>query len=258
MELLEEARKRGLPLTIPQMVERSAGLYSGRPALTAREKDGDRTISYCQLLREVKAAARGLLSLGLKKGDRVAILGPNSPEWAKVYLACGFAGCINVPIDSLLSDNEKQQLIAKADVKAAFVAPRFLDIMQDLPRGFPSPKFIISLEWPSMDRGPGVMSMDELMARAGEPKKQELPSISREDIAAIIFTSGTTGVPKGVMLTHWNIVSDCMACSMAVDIGQERFLSVLPMHHTFECTAGFLLPIYCGCHITYARSLKSR
>ena len=258
MELLEEARKRGLPLTIPQMVERSAGLYSGRPALTAREKDGDRTISYGHLLREVKAVARGLLSLGLKKGDRVAILGPNSPEWAKAYLACGFAGCINVPIDSLLSDNEKQQLIAKADVKAAFVAPRFLDVMQDLPRGFPSPKFIISLEWPSVDRGPDVMSMDELMARAGELKRQELPRVSREDIAAIIFTSGTTGVPKGVMLTHWNIVSDCMACSMAVDIGQERFLSVLPMHHTFECTAGFLLPIYCGCHITYARSLKSR
>ncbi len=258
MELLEEARKRGLPLTIPQMVERSAGLYSGRPALTAREKDGDRTISYKELLEEVEAIARGLLSLGLKKGDRVAILGPNSPEWAKVYLACGFAGCINVPIDSLLSDNEKQQLIAKADVKAAFVAPRFLDVMQDLPRGFPSPKFIISLEWPSVDRGPDVMSMDELMARAGELKRQELPRVSREDIAAIIFTSGTTGVPKGVMLTHWNIVSDCMACSMAVDIGQERFLSVLPMHHTFECTAGFLLPIYCGCHITYARSLKSR
>ncbi len=258
MELLEEARKRGLPLTIPQMVERSAGLYSGRPALTAREKDGDRTISYGQLLREVKAVARGLLSLGLKKGDRVAILGPNSPEWAKAYLAGGFAGCINVPIDSLLSDNEKQQLIAKADVKAAFVAPRFLDVLQDLPRGFPSPKFIISLEWPSVDRGPDVMSMDELMARAGELKRQELPRVLREDIAAIIFTSGTTGVPKGVMLTHWNIVSDCMACSMAVDIGQERFLSVLPMHHTFECTAGFLLPIYCGCHITYARSLKSR
>ncbi len=258
MELLEEARKRGLPLTIPQMVERSAGLYSGRPALTAREKDGDRTISYGQLLEEVKAVARGLLSLGLKKGDRVAILGPNSPEWAKAYLASGFAGCINVPIDSLLSDNEKQQLIAKADVKAAFVAPRFLDVLQDLPRGFPSPKFIISLEWPSVDRGPEVMSLDELKARAGDHKKKEFPKVSREDIAAIIFTSGTTGIPKGVMLTHWNIVSDCMACSMAVDIGQERFLSVLPMHHTFECTAGFLLPIFCGCHITYARSLKSR
>ena len=258
MELLEEARNRGLPLTIPQMVERSAGLYKDRPALTAREKDGDRTISYGQLLKEVKAIARGLLSLGLKKEDRVAILGSNSPEWAKAYLACGFAGCINVPIDSLLSDNEKQQLIAKANVKAAFVAPRFLDVLQDLPRGFPGPKFIISLECPSLDRGPDVMSMEELKVRAGDHKKKEFPKVSREDIAAIIFTSGTTGVPKGVMLTHWNIVSDCMACSMAVDIGKERFLSVLPMHHTFECTAGFLLPIYCGCHITYARSLKSR
>ncbi len=258
MELLKEAKEKGLPLTIPDMLKRSAGLYAGRPALTAREKGGDRTISHDQLLDEVEAVAKGLMALGLKKGDRIAILGPNSPEWAKAYLSSGFAGCINVPIDSLLSDNEKQQLIAKAEVKAAFVASRFLDILDDLPKGFPLPKHIICLDHDHKSPGPGIMTMDMLKAAAKGKKARKFPKISKDDVAAIIFTSGTTGVPKGVMLTHWNIVSDCIACSMAVDIGEERFLSVLPMHHTFECTAGFLLPIYCGCHITYARSLRSR
>ena len=258
MELLKEAKNKGLPLTIPEMLKRSAGLYVDRPALTAREKGGDRTLSYGQLLDEVGSIAKGLMALGLKRGDRIAILGPNSPEWAKVYLASGFVGCINVPIDSLLSDNEKQQLIAKAEVKAAFVASRFLDILDDLPKGFPLPKHIICLDHSCENPDPGIMTMDMLKAAAKEKKTRKFPEVSKDEVAAIIFTSGTTGVPKGVMLTHWNIVSDCIACSMAVDIGKERFLSVLPMHHTFECTAGFLLPIYCGCHITYARSLRSR
>ncbi len=258
MELLKEAKERGLPLTIPEMLKRSAGLYPDRPALTAREKTGDRTISYGQLLKEVEALAKGLMSLGIKKNDRIAILGPNSPEWAKVYLASGFAGCINVPIDSLLSDNEKQQLIAKAEVKAAFVASRFIDILDDLPKGFPLPKHVICLDYNCEDLGLKVMSLEDLKAAGQKKKGKKFPKVSKDEVAAIIFTSGTTGVPKGVMLTHWNIVSDCIACSMAVDIGEERFLSVLPMHHTFECTAGFLLPIYCGCHITYARSLKSK
>ncbi len=258
MELLEEAKKKGFPLTIPQLLERSARLYPDRPALTARERDGDRTISYADLLDEVRSIAKGLLALGLKKGDRVAILGQNSPEWAKVYLATGFAGCINVPIDSLLSENEKQQLIAKADVKVAFVAKRYLEILEDLPKGFPVPKHIVCLDWQPGHLDQETLTLHELMEKGESSGHDGLPGAEMDDVAAIIFTSGTTGVPKGVMLTHWNIVSDCIACSLAVDIGKENFLSVLPMHHTFECTAGFLLPIFCGCHITYARSLKSR
>ena len=258
MELLEEARKKGFPLTIPQIIEWSARLYPNRPALTARERDGDRTITYGQLLDEVRNIAKGLVALGVKKGDRVAILGQNSPEWAKIYLATGLAGCINVPIDSLLSENEKQQLIAKADIKVAFVAKRFLDILEDLPKGFPAPKDVVCLDREPGPLSEGVKTLEDLKALAKGAGKSAFPEAEKDDVAAIIFTSGTTGVPKGVMLTHWNIVSDCIACSLAVDIGRENFLSVLPMHHTFECTAGFLLPLFCGCHITYARSLKSK
>lgn len=85
-----------------------------------------------------------------------------------------------------------------------------------------------------------------------------LPSSDLEDVAATIYTSGTTDRPKGVMLTHRNIVSDVAACYRAVRFEEERFLSVLPMHHSLESTGGFLLPLYSGSHITFARNLKSK
>ncbi len=257
MGFLDRVKKEGLPLTIKELIERSARIYADLPALTAREKSGDRTINYKALLEEVKGLAATLRAFGLKKGERVAILGPNSPEWAKAYLATIYAGGINVPIDSLLSDNEKGQLIARANVKIAFVASRFLDVILDLPKGFPSPTKIICLDWNERPIHNNVIPIKEAISK-NKSQKSSFPDVKPDDIAAIIFTSGTTGVPKGVLLSNWNITSDCIACSWAVDIGRERFLSVLPMHHTFECTAGFLLPLLCGSHITYARSLKSK
>ncbi len=244
-------------MTLPEVIERSAALYPDRTALTAREKAGDRVLNYKGLEKAVEELASGLLALGIKKGDRIALLGPNSPEWAKAYLATARCGAINVPLDSLLSKNELSQLLAKAKVKMAFVAPRFLDIILDAPDSYPGLKKVICLS-PGMDELPReVMSMEEV-SRAGKGKPASLPRVMPDDTASIIFTSGTTGTPKGVMLTHWNIVSDCIGCWLAIDIGKESFLSVLPMHHTFECTAGFILPLYSGCSITFARSLKSK
>ncbi len=258
MGFLKFAKDKNYPLTIPEILTRSAQLYHSRPSLTARDRPGDRTINYKGLYQEVLALACGLKTLGIKKGDRVAILGPNSPEWAKAYLATCFAGGVNVPIDSLLSDNEKGQLIARGNVKIAFVASRFLDVVLDLPKGFPAPSKIICLDYFASSLPEGVMSFSQLIELGKKVKTNKLPKVEPNDVAAIIFTSGTTGVPKGVVLSHWNITSDCLACSMAVPMEKERFLSVLPLHHTFECTAGFLFPLLMGCHITYARSLKSK
>jgi len=244
-------------MTLPQVIERSSSLYPDRTALVAREKSGDRRLSYKELHDRVEKAARGLLSLGLVKGQRVAILGPNSPEWALAYLSTARCGATNVPIDSLLSKNELSQLISKGRVKMAFVAKRFLDVVVDAPGAFPELEQVICLDHNPEDLPADVITIKDLTA-AGEEKSVQMPDVAPEDIAAIIFTSGTTGDPKGVMLTHWNIVSDVIGCYLAIDIGKESFLSVLPMHHTFECTAGFILPLYSGCSVTFARSLKSK
>ena len=244
-------------MTLPEMVRRSAAEFERRPALIAKEPQGDRVITFGELGSKVESLARGLIAYGLKKNANCAILGANSPEWAIAYLAVTSAGGICVPIDSQLSENEILHLMADAKVDMAFVAPKFLDCVLDTTKGFPKPKQVIALALDTKDIPGDAMPFEELV-RKGQQSQDPLPHRIPEDIAAIIYTSGTTGSPKGVMLTHGNIVSDITACYQAMEFKQEHFLSILPMVHSFECTAGFLLPIYSGCTITFARGLKSR
>ncbi len=244
-------------MTLPEMVRRSACEFERRFALIAREPQGDRVITFGELGSKVESLAKGLIACGLPKNGKCAILGPNSPEWAVAYLAITSAGGICVPIDTLLSKNEILHLMADAKVDMAFVAPKFLDCVLDTSQGFPKPKQVITLTLDTKDIPGNAIPFEELV-RKGQQAQDPLPHTVPEDIAAIIYTSGTTGSPKGVMLTHGNIVSDITACYQAIKFKQDHFLSVLPMHHMFECTAGFLLPIYSGSTITFARSLKSR
>ncbi len=264
--------------TIPELLTQAGTQYASLPALTALDVPGGRTITFAELLSDVQQLARGLARLlGVSRGTHVAIIGKNSPEWAKAYLAISMAGGINVPVDPLLSENEIRQLLAGGKVEAVFADPKFIDILTDSPLGEHEQYRLVSLERESSHNKPPkdgdapedlsvhttVHTIDELH-RAGSNASETitLPEPDSSDTAAIIFTSGTTGSPKGVVLTHSNIVSDVIACEHAIsghlEIGNERFLSVLPVNHMFECTAGFLLPIYMGCHITYARSLRSR
>ncbi len=252
------AIKPGHPGTIPELLGHAVEQHGSRPALTDRRGKKERTYTYEQLGAKVEYLSRGLDSLGIKPGDRCALLGPNSPEWAMAYLAVASIGAVCVPVDSLLSTNEIRHIIADAGVRLAFVAPRFMDAILDTRSDYPRPQYIVSLsQGPQQDGGQGMMSFEELEGK-GKLASKKVPNPDPEDLLALIYTSGTTGAPKGVMLSHWNVVSDILACADAFDINGERFLSVLPMHHTFECTAGFLLPLHTGSHITFARSLKSR
>ncbi len=255
--------------TIPELLTQAGSSYGNRPALRALDVPNGRQCTFAELLEDVRHIALGLVSLGLEPGQHVAVLGKNSPEWARAYLSVSMAGGVNVPVDSLLSENEIRQLLAGAEVRMAFADPRFFDVFLDSPRGFPVPERLISLDYSiksSSDKGDEelqqVLTLDDLRARGRAMKDRSLPDVESSHLAAVIFTSGTTGSPKGVMLTHSNIVSDVIACERAITgflaIGEERFLSVLPMNHTFECTAGFLLPMYTGCCITFARSFRSR
>lgn len=250
-----DAQHKGV-MPIPEMLFHSAREYGPQPCLIARDTQPDRVITYEELLAHVQGMARGLAALGVGFQDRCAILGPNSPEWGMAYLAVSSAGAVCVPLDSLLTENEIRHLLSNAQVKVAFVAPKFLDVVCNTHKDFPGPKHVVVLSANPETLPAGVLSIQGLMEK-GKAYKKSLPKPGLDDTAAILYTSGTTGKPKGVMLTHGNIVSDVAACYSAVQIGQERFLSVLPMHHTFECTAGFLLPLYSGSSITFARSLKS-
>ncbi|OPL12996.1 MAG: hypothetical protein AVO38_03345 [delta proteobacterium ML8_D] len=243
-------------MTLPGIVWRSAHEFEDRPALIARGPQRERVITFAELGIKVESMARGLIAHGLKKNAKCAILGPNSPEWAIAYLSITSAAGICVPIDTQLSKNEILHLISNAEADTVFAAPEFLDCLFDITEDFPKPRQVIVLTLDNQDIPCGAITFEELISK-GQQKQCILPQRVPEDPAAIIYTSGTTGGPKGVILTHANIVSDITACYKSIGFNQEHFLSVLPMYHMFECTAGFLLPIYSGSTITFARSLKS-
>ncbi len=258
MSTLKPLREHRGIFTIPEMLARSARDFGPRVALSVFRNGAYQHLTYEELWFRVRHIARGLHALGISRKDRCAILGPNSPEWAQAYLGILTAGAVCLPLDSLLKPHEIRHILLEAGARFIFVAPRFLDTVLEMEEGGEIFKKIVVFEGPVRVSSRKILTLEELIALGkkgkGDPRGPRL-----DDLAAIIYTSGTTGKAKGVMLTHRNIISDVAACYQVVDFGPEdRLLSVLPMHHTFECTAGFLLPLYAGAHITFARSLKSR
>ena len=194
--------------------------------------------------RRADALAGLLASLGLQSGDRVALLADNQPEWGVAYLAIVGHGMTAVPIDRLLKPGEYQRILEDSGTRAIVVSDAFRDEFHSIAGSLPELKHVLSLE--------------EVMASETGAPAPENP-VSPGDLAVLIYTSGTTGQPKGVMLSHRNIMSNVVAASQVISISSDdSFVSVLPLHHTFECTAGFLAPIYNGAMVSYVGSLKSR
>lgn len=194
---------------------------------------------------DVGQASRGLItklkSFGIKKGDRIAILSENRPEWPISYLAVTGMGAVAVPLDSLGTEYDIKGIIAHSEARGVIVSDKFLPLIN----GSSSLEFVIS-----MDR-----DFDSLKGQASDDLGYH---VGLNDLAAIVYTSGTTGIPKGVMLTHKNIMSNVMTATALFELGPtDMVLSVLPLHHTFETTGGFLAMFYCGARVTYAESLKS-
>jgi long-chain acyl-CoA synthetase len=250
---------RGIfPLT--ELAKRSANDFGPAVAMRIWAGDNYREVTFQQLSNMVSSIARWLVEQGLNLGDRVAVLGDNRPEWGATYLGILLAGGIVVPVDSLMPVTGIRHVLVDSESRFLFATHKFLrDISEMAPVSTLEKKIAldtgsnISTSSPNVDAIPFA----ELLAgRSAEGKSS--PSRTLEDAAALLYTSGTTGHSKGVMLSHRNIISNVAAASRILPIGQgDTFLSVLPIHHAFECTAGFLLPIYTGCAITYARSMKS-
>ena len=241
---------RGI-MPIPEMLAKSAEDFGDKMAMQ-RYADGKwEKFSYRELNALVDRLAGGLMKLGLKAGDNIGVLGENRPRWCASYIAVQRMGGITVPLDSMMSESEIQHIIKESGVKAVIATGKFLGTAMDTER--PSLK-IIDID--NQGREGSINFNDILLEKGAKPK---FPKVSLNDTAAIIFTSGTTGYSKGVVLTHNNIMSNVAAMYSMIDLDSTGSLvSVLPLHHTFEATAGFLFPLYTGCSITYARSLVSK
>ncbi len=242
--------------TLVDILRQSKDLYGQKTCMKAFRGDRFIDISYSEFAQTVFDLARGLLSLGLKPDDKVALLSENRPEWGASYLATLAAGGINVPLDALLKISGWSHILRDSKSRFLVISQNFLPEIEQISDDIPDLEFLICMDRPPS--GSSAIYFDDLEAK-GSQYEGELARPEVDRLAAIIYTSGTTGQSKGVMLTHENIVVDIDGVLQMIDIEEnDNFISVLPIHHTFECTCGFLVPIAGGACITYARGLASK
>lgn len=214
--------------------------YSDIPALAFV---GEKPITYLQLGRKVRALSSVLKKLNINPGDRVAILGTNSPHWGIAYLSIVITRSIVVPILPDFSEEEVTNVLKHSEAKALFVTNGLKQkVRTDL---LPDLKCIINLESFNLDHCPKALYDENNLY---DPEEEP----AEDDVAAILYTSGTTGKSKGVMLTHKNICWTARQCLTIEPINtQYRMLSVLPLAHTYENTIGFVLPLIGGASVYY-------
>ncbi|MGQ0794351.1 MAG: AMP-dependent synthetase/ligase [Deltaproteobacteria bacterium] len=230
--------------TISEMVERNGEIYADNPAYLTPRGGEIRSFSYAAVLSSVARLARHLNELGIGGGDHVAILGENRPEWGISYFSTLWIGAVAVPLDAKTSLEAYKFILQFASVKAIILSGAYLADIQSVAADLPELKHIILMD-----------EIDSIAGRysTGAPRERVSPS----DLAEILFTSGTTGDPKGVMLTHGNIMSNVGDIYQLIAFTpDDKMFSVLPIHHCYECTGGLVTPFYNGMSVFYARSLK--
>jgi len=221
-------------------------------------------ISHRELGERVRHAARGLQMLGASPGDRIALLSENRPEWAIADFACLTARLVDVPVYPTLPADQAVHVLRDSGSIAIFVSTIAQARKIESIRGqLPALRTVISFV---PTEGHADMTLAELEARGRQSETQEHIDALRatalqakpEDLATIIYTAGTTGVPKGVMLTHNNFFSNVEASRRVLPfVGEDSCLSLLPMSHSFERMAGHYLMLALGIRIAYAESIEA-
>ena len=242
--------------SIQDMLIKSANLYKDKLALEDLTTYPISKLSYKELLDQVLRFGKGLENLGIKTRTHISLIGENRVQWGIAYLTAMTFNHIIVPIDKNLSANEILNIIHESDSEAIIFTETFASMLKESKNVFKKLKHFISMDLPSQNEW--AYSMPQLINESLPSDISELPKIDPNETAEIIFTSGSLGRAKGVMLSQKNLASNLMSMTKMIQINKEdRFLSVLPVHHTYECTCGFLCPLFMGSSVHYARSLKT-
>lgn len=225
-------------LTLPGVFSESVEMYREKPALSFV---GQKPITYGEMDKKVKSLIAFMEKHNIKQGDKVVILSANMPNWGIAYFAIASMGAIVVPILPDFSEEEVKNVVEHSETKAAFVS-------ESLIKKFPEKNinFLVKIDDLSLVKANKDYQYEENVNPKNNYKVEE------DDLASIIYTSGTTGKSKGVMLTHKNISFTASSSRNIQEIiPGDRFLSVLPLSHTYENTIGFVLPLICGACIYY-------
>jgi long-chain acyl-CoA synthetase len=251
-------------LTVKCLLERTFDQYGSLPSIATVE---EQPIVYLQLKQQIQDAASALSARGIKKGDRVAIMGENCPNWVIAYLAITSMGAVAVPILTGFPDTDTRHILRNSEAQGIFTEQKQRVKLEGMDAS--TLKVICDLENMTFEdlQKPHVGLIGKTLAlfkrgrqkSAAEAEAQtDVPEPEAEDLAVIIYTSGTTGHSKGVMLSHRNIVFDVINGIERFPINaNDRFLSILPLAHTFEATGGMLCPIAIGASIYYMRGLPT-
>jgi long-chain acyl-CoA synthetase len=220
----------------------------------------EQPVTYEELHERVCALATSLMARGLTKGDRVAILAENSHHWGTAYLAVVRFGGVGVPILPDLPEADVHHILGEMKVKAIFTTQRQIEKIYDLRTE--RPELVITLDdFQSAEGLPESEQISEFLDAALADYRErvhtgdliEFPEVGEDDLASILYTSGTSGFSKAVMLSHKNLTSNAYGASGLMEIPEGAvFLSILPMSHTYEFTTGFILPLLLGARIAYA------
>ena len=247
---------------LKDMLQKSGELYGERPAYMFKtDKPGQfRTITHKEFRDEIKALGTALVKMGLKD-KRIAVISENRYEWELAYLSIATGTGVVVPLDKALPENELESLILRSQAEAIFYSHKYDEVMNKLrEKKNTNLKYFISMDIDENNNG--IYSQKQLVEKGKklleEGNREFLDAkIDAEKMGIMLFTSGTTAMSKAVMLSHKNIVSNMMDIGKTFDIYEEdRLLSFLPLHHVFECTAGFLFVISTGACICFCEGVK--
>lgn len=247
---------------LKDMLEKSGELYGDKTAYMFKTKEAGkfRKITHKEFRSDINALGTKLIDLGLKD-KRIAVISENRYEWGVVYLSVVAGTGVIVPLDKSLPDNEIESLIIRSGVEAIFYSSKYNDIMNKIKeQGNTQLKYFISMD---IDKEiNGILSQKELISEGREllnagNEKFLKADIDNEKMSIMLFTSGTTAMSKAVMLSHKNICANLKDITSVIKLyPEDRFLSFLPLHHTFECTVGFLYPISIGGSIAFCDGIR--
>jgi len=245
-------------MTLNYVIDSGREKYGDAPAIGMAMAD---SLSYRQFHERIVALAAKMMADGVKKGDHIAILAENSHNWGTAYLAVVRLGAIAVPILPDLPEADVHHILKEMKVRYLFTTQRQIEKIYELNDAHKLKGPVVTL-----DDYTGISGLLEITTFSGfleeamrlmedrsEEDPPQFPAVAEDDLASILYTSGTSGYSKAVMLSHKNLTSDAYAASGLAEIKEgDVFLSILPISHTYEFTCGFVLPLIKGCRIAYA------
>lgn len=247
---------------LKDMLNKSGKIYGNRPAYKLKtEIPGEyKVITHNEVREDINCLGTAFIKMGLK-GKRIAVISENRYEWGISYLSIICGTGIVIPLDKSLPENEIESLISRSNAEAVIFSKKYTNVFKKIKeKGIGKLKHLISMD---LDEHLDGIYSEKLLLEKGKKLLEEGmrdfvdAKISTETMSVMLFTSGTTAMSKAVMLSHKNLCANLMDIASILEINEkDTMLSFLPLHHVFECTTGFLYPLYKGTCVTYCDGIK--